>query len=79
MLLVIDDILDFLGDGEWHGFVEVADNFRSLGGRFERVLGFLAEHGFINLDEKRKRVKINSAFSKFLQAIKRIEEGGNNF
>ncbi len=75
MLLVVDDILDFLGDGEWHGFVEVADNFRSLESRIERILGFLARHGFINLDEKRKRVKIDPSFFRFLQVIKRLEEG----
>jgi len=73
MLLVIDEILDYLGDGEWHGFPEITRNFRAVEDKVDRILGFLADHGFIDLDREGGRVKINASFSRFLQAIRRLE------
>ena len=73
---LVDGVLNFLEDGRWHDFFEVAkifSNFGLLESDVRNIIGFLTKFGFVDLDECQKRVKINTSFLSFLQAIKVLE------
>ena len=74
---LIDEVIDILEDGRWYSFSGITNIFLNVGvyeGNIGRIISFLNEYGFVNLDNGGKRVKINTSFSRFLQAIKTLEK-----
>jgi len=58
-MATIDRALEILKDGKWHSLDALMDELRLPKKVVERVLCFLAEFGFIRLDEEKQRVKID--------------------
>jgi len=73
-LLVMDGILKLLEDGKWHDMREIIDNSRLHDLKVEMFIDFLSEYDFVELDKKRRKVKLTSSLYKFVRKIKLIEE-----
>ena len=68
--------LDILGDGKWHRIDELlaclrlSDLSAQSEDKFRERASFLNAYGFVKVDEKHGKVKINSDFKKLLaQAV----------
>jgi predicted transcriptional regulator len=59
-------ILEILGDGKWHGIEELLLRLELNEHRFREITAFLNKYGFVKIDEKNRRVKINRDFQKLL-------------
>jgi DNA-binding IclR family transcriptional regulator len=59
-------ILEVLGDGKWHGIEELLLRLELNEHKFREVTAFLNKYGFVKIDEKNRRVKINRDFQKLL-------------
>jgi hypothetical protein len=59
-------LLEILGDGKWHG----TEKLRQLMGlsdcELKEITNFLSAYDFAEVDEAKKRVKINKDFKKIL-------------
>lgn len=73
-MLVLNDVLKLLEDGRWHDIREIADNSGLHCLKAEMTVDFLSEYDFVELDEKRRKVKLTSSLYKFFRKIKLIEE-----
>ena len=62
--------LEMLSDGKWHGIEELLLSLQLSEQKFWEVTAFLGEYGFVKVDEKNRRVRINRDFQKVLaQAV----------
>lgn len=61
-MAAIEKALEILKDGKWHSLDAVINELRLPKKMVERILRFLAEFGFIRLDEEEQRVKIDHDF-----------------
>ena len=59
-------MLDILGDGRWHGVEALLAGLELSEHEFWEIMAFLNKYGFVKIDEKNKRVKINKDFQKLL-------------
>ena len=59
-------ILELLSDGKWHGIEELLFRAGLSERKFWEVMGFLGEYGFVKVDEKNKKIKINRDFQRLL-------------
>lgn len=73
-MLVVDDILVWLRDGKWHSLSEVVEKFRLSEFKAERVMSFLAEYRFIQLDRERRKARLTPPTLSFLEEIQRVEK-----
>lgn len=73
ILLVINRILGLLEDGNWLDFKVVAEKSELTESEAGAILDFLTKFRFVELDEKRRRVKVTSPVLRFLQKIRQIE------
>ena len=72
-LLAVDEVLELLKNGEWHGLSELADR-SGLGARKTGlVVRLLCEFGFLVCDEKGKRVKLSGSLLEFLRRVEGLE------
>ena len=58
---LIEEVLKFLEDGRWHDFFEIVENFLKLGfveKDVKKIVDFLSEFGFVDVDDQSKRVKM---------------------
>lgn len=66
MAYKLSRLLEILGDGKWHE----TDQLRQLMGlsdcEVEEITDFLGKYDFAEVDETRKRVRINKDFKKIL-------------
>lgn len=72
-LLAIDDILELLNNGEWHGLKEIADRIRLNEFKVELITSFLAEYDFLEFNKKEKRIKLSPQLLHFLKKIEEVE------
>jgi len=72
-LLAIDEILDLLKNGEWHGIKEIADKVQLREFKAELITSFLAEYDFLELDKKERKIKLSPQMLLFLKKIESIE------
>jgi len=70
----MDGILKLLEDGKWHDMREIIDNSRLHDLKVEMFIDFLSEYDFVELDKKRRKVKLTSSLYKFVRKIKLMEE-----
>ena len=73
-MLTIDDILKLLEDGKWHDMREIVYNSKSHELKVEIIMNFLYKFDFVELNDKRQKVKLTPPLHKFLRKIKLIEE-----
>ena len=64
-MLVVEQILESLKDGEWRDLDELVEKTRISKLKVEIVTGFLEKYGFIQLDKEQRRVKLTPAMFKF--------------
>jgi len=57
--ITIDDVLELLMDGKWHSFEELREQLQLKNGTLESMVSFLSEYGFVKLDEKKMKVRID--------------------
>jgi len=70
----MDDILNLLDDGEWHDMREIVHNSRLHDLEVGMFMDFLSEFDFVELDKRRRKVKLTPSLYKFVRKIKTIEE-----
>jgi hypothetical protein len=58
--------LELLSDGKWHGTDELRLRLELSEQKFQEVTAFLNTYGFVKVDEKNRKVKINRDFKKLL-------------
>lgn len=69
---VLEEVLELLADARWHSLDEL-ERVIGLSKKPGKVISFLAEYDFINVDWERYRAKISPLMHQFLKEIKRIE------
>jgi DNA-binding IclR family transcriptional regulator len=62
-------VLEILGDGRWHRIEELMSSLKLSDDKFKELTSFLNVYSFVEVDEKNRRVKINSDFKKLLTQI----------
>jgi DNA-binding IclR family transcriptional regulator len=63
-------VLELIGDGKWHRIEELLLRLELNEDKFYEVTAFLGKYGFVTVDEKNERVRINRDFQKLLaQAV----------
>ena len=70
----IDEILWLLKDGDWHNLEEIAEKAEIPKVKVDRVVSFLGEYDFIQINEDIKRVKLKQSILEFFNEIQRIEK-----
>jgi len=73
-VLVVDEILKLLEDGEWHDLNEIIEKSRLRKFKAEVITNFLAEYAFIQLDKERQRARLTPPALSFLEEIQRVEK-----
>jgi len=59
---MIEKIVGLLEDGDWHTFKEIKERFDLSEAKLREILEFLEEFGFLKMDEKGKKAKLDPAF-----------------
>ena len=59
-------VLELLGDGKWHGTEELLLKLGLDERKLEEVTAFLGNYGFVKIDKKNKKMKINKDFQKLV-------------
>ena len=72
-MLAIDEILDLLKNGEWHGVKEIADKTRLHEFKVELITSFLAQYDFLEFEKKEKKIKLSPQLLLFLKKIEGAE------
>jgi len=62
-------VLEILGDGRWHQIEELMLSLKLSDDKFKELTSFLTAYSFANIDEKKRRVKINSDFKRLVTQI----------
>jgi hypothetical protein len=69
----IDEVLLLLKDGEWHDLKEITEKVALPKFKTEKVVNFLSEYDFIQLNENIRKMKIKPPIHDFFEKIQRIE------
>jgi len=70
----IDELLELLEDGKWHGLNEIIEKSRLCKFKAETITNFLAEYAFVQLDKKCQKARLTPSALDFLKKIQRIDE-----
>ncbi len=73
-MLAIDEILELLKNGDWHGLKEISNKTQLKKFKVELITSFLAEYDFLEFDKKEKRIKLSPQLLHFLEKIQDIEQ-----
>ena len=52
---IIDDLLEFFGDGDWHSTIEVEKKFSLPINSLNEIMSFLSKYGFVELNDGKVR------------------------
>jgi len=73
--LGLDEFLEYLAmDGKWHSLNELVAFTRLTKEKVEKIAQFFARYGFIQLDEAKRKAKIDPAFRKIVLSTLGLEE-----
>lgn len=72
-MLAIDEILEALRNGKWHGVKEVAEKTGLHEFKIELISSFLTEYDFVQRDPVRSRLKLTPRLLSFLKKIQDLE------
>jgi len=61
---LIEEIVKSLEDGQWHTFKKIKENFSLSEEEFQEILNFLKKFGFIYVDEKEEKAKLDVSLLK---------------
>lgn len=64
---ILDDLLDYLKDGNWHSVRELMSRISPL--KLERALVFLEQYGFIEWDKREGKIRLNYSVLNFLRGL----------
>jgi len=59
-------ILELLNDGKWHGTEDLLLTAGLCERKFLEITGFLTKYGFVMVDDKNRKMKINKDFQRLL-------------
>lgn len=59
-------ILELLSDGKWHGTEELLLSVGLSAREFREITGFLSKYGFVEVDEKNRKVRVDRDFQRLL-------------
>ena len=59
---VTEDVARVLEDGQWHSFAEIRGRLRLSDAELQEILNLLKKFEFANVDEEKKRAKLDSSF-----------------
>jgi len=59
---MIEEIVRFLEDGNWHSLKEIKKNFNISDAKLWQVIEFLETFGLLNLDAEKTKAKLTSSF-----------------
>jgi hypothetical protein len=62
----IDQVLEILGDGEWHNLMELQDEIGVSNGRVLEILGFLSKYEFVKIDFAKEKARITKNAQEFM-------------
>jgi hypothetical protein len=68
-LQIIDKFLSCLESGQWCSFQDVIDCCLLLESKFESVLSFLSEYNFIEVDDKKQKVRLDPHMMTFINGL----------
>ncbi len=63
-------LLEILGDGNWHETDQLSQQIELSDLEVQRITDFLGEYEFAEVDETKKRVRVNKDFQKILTQTK---------
>lgn len=72
-MLEIDKVIDVLKDGEWHKLDEIGEKSKLSETKVERILTFLAEYGFIEINGSGQKMKVGFSLQRFLKETQTVE------
>ena len=67
---MINDVLDVLMDGEWHGVAELAERVRISPKKVKLVLRFLAKFGIAEFDEEKRVARATQPALRWLRGLR---------
>ena len=70
---VIDKILWFLRDGEWHDLKEITEQIELSEFKVEIAVNFLREYDFIQHHKKARKIRLQPSILEFVKNIQHIE------
>ena len=70
----IDELLVLLQDNKWHNLTELTQHVALSSDKLEKVVNFLTEYGFVQLDKNPQKVKIEPKLLTLLTEIRRLEQ-----
>ena len=59
---MIEEIVKFLEDGNWHSLTEIKKNFNMSDAKLWQVIEFLENFSLLNLDAEKSKAKLASSF-----------------
>jgi hypothetical protein len=63
----IDEVVDIIKNGEWHTLEDIITKAKLPELKTNKILEFLADYNFIDLDSEHKKAKITHPLMKFLK------------
>ena len=63
----IDEVMDIIKNGQWHTLEDIINKTKLPKPKTNKILEFLANYNFIDLDSKHKKVKVTHSLMKFLK------------
>ena len=72
----LDEILEPLIDGKWHGLEEINEEVRLPKRKFEEIIEFFTEYRFVKLDKENRRVKLTPSILAFFAKFQEINQEG---
>jgi DNA-binding IclR family transcriptional regulator len=73
-LIEIDQVVDVLKNGEWHTLEEVINRSKLTESMVERIVKFLVEYDFINLNQNYQKVKVTPSLLMFFKQTQNTAE-----
>ena len=70
----LDEILEPLIDGKWHGLEEINEEVRLPKRKLEEIIGFFAEYRFVKLDKENRRAKLTPSVLAFFAKFQEINQ-----
>lgn len=62
----IDEVVSLIQNGRWHNLEDVVKRTKLPELKTKKILEFLINHSFIDLDSEHKKVKMTPSLTKFL-------------
>jgi hypothetical protein len=76
-MLPAETILRLLENGKWHHLKDIEKETQLDSVKVENATKFLADYNFVELDEKKQKVKLDPPTSLFLKRIRQLENEEN--